>query len=362
MRVLFDLAHPAHVHLYRNLIKRVQDEGGSVLVVTRDKDVTVELGRAYGIPQTVLSRSVPGDKLAASFELIARTWKIAGLARRFRPDALVGSSVSIGPVGRMIRRPSFVFTEDDASVVPLFARVTYPFCTWLITPDSLAYEAHGPKHLTYPGYHELAYLHPAHFTPDPEVPRALGLDPSRPYFLVRLVALKGHHDAGASGMPLEAARKVVEQLSAHGRVLITSEGALLPELQPLRFPLPPEKLHDVLAFASAYVGDSQTMAIEAGVLGVPGLRCNSFVGRLSVIEELEHRDGLTRGFRPADAGALLAELERWCGDLPAARSTMQKRRDAMLARCVDLARWQWDLLKAKVTALPSPSEGGRGMG
>jgi uncharacterized protein len=350
LRVLFDLAHPAHVHLYRHLIARVRREGGQTLVVTRDKDVTVALGRAYGIEQTVLSRAVPGSKANAALELVARTARIARLAFRFRPHALVGSSVSIGPVGRLLRRPSFVFTEDDASVVPLFARVTYPFCTWLITPDALAYEAHGPKHLTYPGYHELAYLHPDHFTPDPEVPRALGLDLARPYFVVRLVALKGHHDAGARGLPLEAAREIVTRLSAHGRVLITSEEPLVPDLEPLRFPLPAEKLHDVLAFASLYVGDSQTMAIEAGVLGVPGIRCNSFVGRLSVLEELEHKDRLTRGFLPKDAGALLSLLAEWTADLPGVRDEMRRRRDAMLVRCVDLAEWQWELLTSKTTA------------
>ena len=35
-----------------------------------------------------------------------------------------------------------------------------------------------------------------------------------------------------------------------------------------------------VAFASLYIGDSQTMAAEAGVLGVPFVRFNDFVGRL----------------------------------------------------------------------------------
>lgn len=348
MRVVFDLAHPAHVHLYRHLIGRVQREGGDVLVLTREKDVTVDLCRAYGIPQRVLSRSRPGTA-AAAWELLRRTSQVAAAAFRFRPDALVGSSASIGPVGRLLRRPSFVFTEDDAAVVPLFAKVTYPFCTWIVTPAALGHEAHGPKHLTYPGYHELAYLHPAHFTPDPAVPRSLGLDAGQPYFLVRFVALRGHHDAGAKGLPLDSARRLVRLLAARGRVLISAEGPLLDEFAPHRLALPPEKLHHLLAFAALYAGDSQTMSIEAGVLGIPNLRCNTFVGRLSVLEELDHRHRLTHGFLPDRADEMVALAETWLKDLDAVRAETRARREAMLAGAVDLAEWQWETLRARVS-------------
>ena len=42
-----------------------------------------------------------------------------------------------------------------------------------------------------------------------------------------------------------------------------------------------------MAFASLYIGDSQTMAAEAGVLGVPFVRFNDFVGRIGYLRELE---------------------------------------------------------------------------
>lgn len=42
-----------------------------------------------------------------------------------------------------------------------------------------------------------------------------------------------------------------------------------------------------VAFASLYIGDSQTMAAEAGVLGVPFVRFNDFVGRIGSLRELE---------------------------------------------------------------------------
>lgn len=318
------------------------------MVAARSKDVALDLLRAFEIPHIALSRAAGSGALANGRELVLRTSRLLGLARRFRPDALVGPSASFGLVGKLIGRPSFVFCEDDAAVVPLFAGLAYPLATHIVTPDCLAFEKHGPRQLTYPGYHELAYLHPAHFTPDPAVLTPLGLSPDMPYFIVRLVALRGHHDSDARGLPPELARRLVTALAAHGRVLITSEAALDPELEQHRFPLPPEALHQVLAFASLCVGDSQTLIAEAAVLGVPNLRCNSFVGRLAYLEELEKRWGLTRGIGVRDAQSVIATAIDWLGRLPELKRDMQARRRRMLAACVDVSDWQWRTLHERL--------------
>lgn len=320
------------------------------MVASRAKDVTLDLCQAHGLPHVPVSTPWRGGMLGVTGELAVRTWRILRLARRFRPDVLVGTSASVGPVGRVLRRPSFVFAEDDSHIVPLFAAVTYPICHYVVTPAAMAHERLGRGHLTYQGYHELAYLHPNHFTPDRNALSELGLNPEEPHFVVRLVALRGHHDTRARGLPLEATRALIQRLSARGRVLITSEGAVLPEFERYRFPLPPQRLHDVLASAALYVGDSQTMAIEAAVLGVPGLRCNSFVGRISVLEELEQRYGLTHGYLPGDAKALLATLDDWLAQGPALNDAWRVRRARMLEECVDLAEWQWLTIGEKAVA------------
>ena len=43
-----------------------------------------------------------------------------------------------------------------------------------------------------------------------------------------------------------------------------------------------------MSFAKIYFGDSQTMAAESGVLGVPFIRFNDFVGKISYLDELEN--------------------------------------------------------------------------
>ena len=60
-----------------------------------------------------------------------------------------------------------------------------------------------------------------------------------------------------------------------------------PQFEKYRIKINPLDMHHVMAFASLYIGDSQTMAAEAGVLGVPFVRFNDFVGRLSYLHELE---------------------------------------------------------------------------
>ena len=60
-----------------------------------------------------------------------------------------------------------------------------------------------------------------------------------------------------------------------------------PQFEKYRIKINPLDMHHVMAFASLYIGDSQTMAAEAGVLGVPFVRFNDFVGRIGYLRELE---------------------------------------------------------------------------
>jgi predicted glycosyltransferase len=257
--------------------------------------------------------------------------------------------MSIGTVGRLIGCPSFVFNEDDAGVVPLFAKAAYPTCSYIVTPECLGHENYGSKHLTYPGYHELAYLHPEHFTPDPSTVRSMGLEVDEPYFILRFVALKAHHDTRARGLSVNVVRRLLDILRPHGTVLITSEGSLPDEFSQYQFPLSPRQFHDVLAFAAMCISDSQTVTAEAAVLGVPNIRTNTFVGRIRYLEDLEKNHGLTKGFLPYEADKLITEVQGYLSDLKNVKSEMQRRRTKMLAGCLNVANWQWEMILEKIS-------------
>jgi predicted glycosyltransferase len=203
-------------------------------------------------------------------------------------------------------------------------------------------EDYGRKHRTYPSYKALAYLHPARFTPDPKIRGVLGVG-DEPYAIVRFVEMSASHDRDESGMAGADKRRVIEQLSARGRVFVSCEGDMPPEYAELRFSVPPHLMHDALAQAWICVGDSQTMAAEAALLGVPALRCSSFVGRLAYLEELEHRYALLESFRPEDAGRLIERLEQL---QPGAElvETWNERRAKMLTDKVELTSWYRELV------------------
>ena len=133
----------------------------------------------------------------------------------------------------------------------------------------------------------LAYLHPNHFKADEKVVAGYGIDVTKPYFVMRFASLNAHHDSGIKGINTEIAQRLVDILKPHGQIYITSERPLEPQFEQYRIKINPLDMHHVMAFASLYIGDSQTMAAEAGVLGVPFVRFNDFVGRIGYLRELE---------------------------------------------------------------------------
>jgi predicted glycosyltransferase len=188
-------------------------------------------------------------------------------------------------------------------------------------------------------------LHPNHFTPDAAVLGELGVRPGERFFIVRFVDMVASHDAGEDGLPAGAKRAVVNRLRARGRVFLSHEGKLPDDMAALRFPLPPDRLHDALAFCDLLVGDSQTMAAEAAVLGTPSLRVSSWTGRLAYLAELERRYRLTFAYRPEQIDRLLTHLDRWLAE-PRLRDTLAPNHRRILEDKVDVAAWLTAFLEA----------------
>ena len=43
LRIAVDITHPAHFHFFKNSIQAWQDRGHDVLILSRDKDLTLQL-------------------------------------------------------------------------------------------------------------------------------------------------------------------------------------------------------------------------------------------------------------------------------------------------------------------------------
>lgn len=339
MKVLFMISHPAHFHMFRYTIDNLQKDGHQVVTVIRPKDVLEELCLQAGLPyHKVKNRPEKGGMVGLGVSLMGKTFEVLRLARKEKPDMLVGSDGVLAFVGRLMGRPSFECYEDDAEAIALYAKLFFPIYTGLVGPDCCSAGKWEYKKTSYRSYHELGYLHPHQFAPDKAKVERYGIDTASPYALIRFAQLTAHHDVGIHGITTEIAEHVIEMLKPHGRVYITSERPLEPQFEPYRIHINPLDMHHVMAFASLYVGDSQTMAAEAGVLGTPFVRFNDFVGRLSYLNELENDYRLGFGHKTDDVEGFYASIQRWL-DLPDRKEICAERRLKMLSEKIDYTQF-----------------------
>ena len=353
MKVVVYLGHPAHFHLYKNVIKNLKNDGHEVEVLIKKKENLEQLLQNSGIPyHNILREGRKDTKVGMALGALKRMWRELVFCIQQKPDLLTGTSVENSYIGPLLRIPVVYCGEDDASVIPLQAKVCYPGASVVLTPDTCDDGKWNGKTTKYPSYHELAYLHPNHFTPSADVVRGQGINPDKPYAIIRFVKLKANHDDNIKGINKDVAVHLIEMMKPHMDIYITSERPLEPELEPYRIKINPIYMHDVMAFASLYIGDSQTMAMEAAIIGTPSIRFNDFVGRIGVMAELE--DGklngqqvacynLGIGINASEEGSverLYAAVNELINmDTEERKRVFHERRDKMLADKIDYAKF-----------------------
>ena len=357
MRIALFLGHPAHFHMLKHAAAGLKAHGHQVFFVIKKKDILENLCQDAGFEYFKIREGRGGSKLGLIKSVLGMEWHMLQFIRRNKIDILVGSTLSFA-AAKLARIPVIAMGEDDADVVPKYAKMVYPFASSVLTPDCCDNGRWNNKSSKYPSYHELAYLHPNHFTPNPKIVEAYGIGTSKPYFVMRFASLNAHHDSGIKGINTDIAERLVKILEPFGTIYITSERPLEPQFEKYRIKINPLDMHHVMAFASLYIGDSQTMAAEAGVLGVPFVRFNDFVGRIGYLRELEdvyqlgygihatplaagspiHRaDGSTQ---PSGVEALYERVEQLVA-MPAEerKEIFQSRREKMLAEKIDCAKF-----------------------
>jgi predicted glycosyltransferase len=337
MKLLFFLSHPAHYHLFKNVINSLIGKYKvKVIIVTKDvlEDLVVKENWDYVnlIPEGRRVKGLP-ILLSTIIGMFKTEYRLSKILRREKINILIGTEGTLPHVGMIFRIPSLILNEDDTSVTPE-NYIIYPFATKILVPTTVDPEMWGDKRIEYQGYHELAYLHPKYFEPNIEVVKKFNPDLKK-YFIIRLALLTASHDIGKKGINQEILKELLKYLSNHGSVYITSERPLEEEFEKYRLPISVHDIHHALYFADLYIGDSQTMSMEAAILGTPSIRFNSFAKQCSVILELEHKYGLVFSFLPEEGKNMFDKVKELI-QMKNSNSIFIEKRKEMLSEKVDV--------------------------
>lgn len=338
MKILIYLGHPAHFHLYRNAIVNWQNSGHQCLILIKKKDVLEDLVRLAGFHYfNILVEGRKDTGIGIFVGLIKRSFRLLLFCLNNKPDILTGTSVENSFIGNLLRIPVVNLNEDDAAIVPFYAKLSYPGADVILNPKVCNSGKWDNKAIKYESYHELAYLHPNHFIPDINIVEKY-FPSDLPYFIIRFAKLNAHHDFGISGINDNIAERLIEILKPHGRIFITSERKFDERFEPYRININPLDIHHVMAFSQIFIGDSQTMAAEAGVLGVPFIRFNDFVGKIGYLNELELKYELGYGVKTCEPQKLFESLHNLL-NMPDRQAVFAKRREKMLSEKIDFSEY-----------------------
>ena len=307
MRILIDLVHPAHVHLFKSMILELRNSGEEVTVIARNRDIVTELLKLLGIKFIVLGGKNK-NFLGKIIEQITVFFQMLKIINSRNIEVLLGTSAVIPFAGFISRRKSFFFDDDDNEVQPLVVLFCYPFLYRIVSPSCIHRNKYQYKTIHYNGTKELAYLGEP-FKPDPDIYEYLEIQESDPYFIIRLNDFTAHHDVGHHGISDNQLEILVNILDKFGKVFISTDRNIPTKFKKYSIKPNPLSMHSILYFAKVYVGDSQTMLQEAAILGTPAFKCNTFAGKLSVPTFLEKKYGLCHSYLPSQFENLINNLE-----------------------------------------------------
>ena len=281
MKILIDIGHPAHVHLFKHVAKILTNRSAKVYFTCRDKEFESDLLKSEGFDYQSFGKHYR-TKTGKLFGLIKFTIILLRISFKFKPDILIShGSVYAALVGWLIRKPHIAL-EDSGNMEQV--KLYRPFSKVLLIPKILPQDF-GKKQIKYPANHELFYLHPCYYIASGIIYKYLGVDKFTHYVIIRFISWKATHDYGQNGFTTNEKYELIDKLAKKVAVFISSEEELPSDLRKYQINIPPQLMHDALANAELVISEGATVASEAGVLGTPSIYVNSIVRYYN--EELE---------------------------------------------------------------------------
>ncbi len=305
MRIWVDCTAAAHPLVLRPIMERLQEQGHSVEVTTREYGQTTGILDRLGIPYETFGVHAGASTPAKAAALARRS---AGLARWARPRrfglALAHGSVDAAVVSALLRVP--LAQMQDYEHAGLQRQLAFRVARRVLAPDAIPVAAMRRagaaerKLFRYPGLKEDYYL--ADFEPDRAVLAELGLDEARV-----LVVVRPPPETSAYHAPNSLYEAVLDRLvatAATQTVLIPRtdrQGEAVRARAAANVVVPDRAIdaQSLVAFADVVVSAGGTMNREAVALGTPVWTI--FSGEMGAVDERLIEAGELRVLDAVDA-------------------------------------------------------------
>ena len=285
-----DMTAPAHVLVFRPLIRILRERGEEVEITARDYAQTLELLELHGIEAEVFGSHGGRSRLGKARSLASRLGSLRRWAKgRDFDAALAHGSHELTITARRLGIPSS--TTFDYEFAWLQHQLGCRAATYVVVPDAIPperlrrYGVRPPKLRQYPGLKEEYYL--SDFEPDRSILDALGLDPGRTLVVVRTPPDVSLYHRRSNPLFPQLLNHLGRQEDVQAVVLprTAEQGDYVRSLE-LPAVVVPERAVDaqsLIGLADLVVSAGGTMNREAAALGVPVY--TTFGGRLGGVDE-----------------------------------------------------------------------------
>ena len=324
---LFAVNHPSQFHMFKNLARKLLDDGNHCVFFIQQRGIIEDLVKGCGFEYRFAVSPFWREKLKGKLGIYARGiihisqsyFRILSYCLRNRVDFLMGTDVPITHVAKLLRKISVVFTDDDHYFIEEFCKLAMPFATHVVASNVVDLGKWKQKKIGYDGNQKTAYIHPAYFKPDRDVLAKHGLEEDR-FTIIRLVTFGAMHDAVnqvQTGLNAGFLEEIIPYLSSIGKVVINAEQGDYHEFSEHCLKLDPSDMHSLLYYARLLLTDSQSMHVEAGLLGTPSIRTNNWIDsglNFNYIDHIEINYGLGVSISPQKPDEVIQKVKDYSND------------------------------------------------
>lgn len=302
MKIIVDIAHPAHVNFFKKALRILSDQGHEILItgLRRGKLPRIlenELGE-YSIHYV---GKHTGSKFSIIYEAnIKKFFNLLFFALRHRPDfGLSVGSFNLGAVMKMFGKPNLQFDDDpERPVNVLLEKLT---STRLFFPPITKAEGNVE---TMEALKEWAYLTPKYFKASSDELSKYSLE-SGNYIFVREVS---SGSLNYQDQDSNVVASFAHRFPTNVPVLLSLEDKETIGQYPKDWILLEEPVHDIhslIYHSRMLVSSGDSMAREAAMLGVPSIYCG--IREMKANKLMEDRNILFKA-TPTDAPALMERI------------------------------------------------------